>query len=290
MKKIALTVILPLCAVMAMTACGGNADTAEVEETTVIAESTEDDEQEETKTEASTVVEEAIEESEVVEEEVIVEEEPEEPEITVVSKYEGLFYSVSQDVLDNDKSDEYGIYSESCFDLDQYLDEEGNVPGYWNFDSDESNYYTGRWAYPEIIQCNIFNDMCLFYKTDVFEKFTFNDKSGNESNLAIASGIYGYNFDKELSEMAQHVSDGRIPVFMFTAETMDGTTDVYSSVREYNDDTTSRYSVEYMFNIGNFSITVQCAETLGDENPIEMTEEELQEIIDNIRLTNGLER
>lgn len=294
MTKKALTVILPLYVAIELTACGGNADTTKVEETTVIEESTEVDAQAEAK--ASTEDEEAIEESEVVEAEVV-DEEPEEiiEEYNPASKYEGLFYSVNDYVLECDKSDEYGIYSGSCFDLDQYLDEEGNVPGYWPsysdeegyvFDSDERNYYTGRWAYPEIIQCDIFNDMCLLYKTDVFEKFTFNDKSGNESFLIIQSGIYGYNLDKD-PEMAPLE---RKPVFMFTAETMDGTTDVYSSVYEYNDDTTSRYSVEYMLNVGNFSITVQCAETLSDEDPIEMTEEEIQEIIDSIRLTNGLER
>ena len=43
MKKKALTVILPLCIVMTMTACGGNVETAEVEETTVTEESTEAD-------------------------------------------------------------------------------------------------------------------------------------------------------------------------------------------------------------------------------------------------------
>ena len=41
MKKKALIVILSLCIAMTMTACGGNADTTEVEETTVVTESTE---------------------------------------------------------------------------------------------------------------------------------------------------------------------------------------------------------------------------------------------------------
>ncbi len=40
MKKKALMAILPLCVAMAMTACGGNADTAEVKETTKVEETT----------------------------------------------------------------------------------------------------------------------------------------------------------------------------------------------------------------------------------------------------------
>ncbi len=47
MKK-ASTVILAICAALAMTACGGNADTAEVEETTVTEESAETEAQEKT--------------------------------------------------------------------------------------------------------------------------------------------------------------------------------------------------------------------------------------------------
>ena len=45
MKKKALMAILPLCVAMAMTACGGNADTAEVKETTVAEETAEAEEQ-----------------------------------------------------------------------------------------------------------------------------------------------------------------------------------------------------------------------------------------------------
>ena len=43
MKKKALMTILPLCVAMAMTACSGNADTAEVKETTVAEETAEAD-------------------------------------------------------------------------------------------------------------------------------------------------------------------------------------------------------------------------------------------------------
>ena len=51
MKKKALMTILPLCVAMAMTACGGNADTAEVKETTVAEETAEADAQTEAKAE-----------------------------------------------------------------------------------------------------------------------------------------------------------------------------------------------------------------------------------------------
>ena len=51
MKKKALMAILPLCVAMAMTACGGNADTAEVKETTVAEETAEADAQTEAEAE-----------------------------------------------------------------------------------------------------------------------------------------------------------------------------------------------------------------------------------------------
>ena len=58
MKKKALTVILPLCVAMTMTACGGNVDTTEVEETTAITESTEADAQAEAEAKAQEEAEE----------------------------------------------------------------------------------------------------------------------------------------------------------------------------------------------------------------------------------------
>ena len=51
MKKKALMAIVVLCYAMAMTACGGNTDTAEVKETTVAEESVEADAQTEAEVE-----------------------------------------------------------------------------------------------------------------------------------------------------------------------------------------------------------------------------------------------
>lgn len=286
MKKKTLTIILPLCAAMAMAACGGNADTAEVNETTVIEESMEADAQAEA--EAPTMDEEA----EVVEAEEVVEEEQEEVEeiYNPADKYEGKFYMVSQDVLDNDKSEEYGIYSTSCFDLDQYLDEEGIVTDFYELD--KGYEYTGRWEYPDITQCDMFNDIYLSYRSDRFERFYFKDKSNNETSLLIHSGIGSYNNAVDRSEMSEYSDNPMLPCFMFTTETTEGTTDVISEILKYGfiDGETGQYQMEYTFHIGNFTAKIQCAETEDEENLIEMTEEEIQEIVDSIRLTNGLER
>lgn len=286
MKKKALKIILPLCAAMAMTACGGNADTAEVNETTVIEESMEADAQAEA--EAPTMDEEA----EVVEAEVTVDEKPEEVEevYNPADQYEGKPYIVTQDVLDNDKSEEYGIYSTSCFDLDQYLNEDGELPNLDDFD--KWNEYTGRWAYPEITQCDMLKDIYLGYKSDRFERFYFKDKSGNDTVLYISSGIQGYNLKVELTDMAQYSDNPMLPQLMFTTETVDGTTDIVSSIRQisFGEEDPWQYYREYVFHVGNFTVEVQCAMTDEDEDPIELTEEEIQEIIDNIRLTNGLDR
>lgn len=285
MRKKALTIILPLCAAMAMTACGGNADTTEVEETTVIEESMEADAQAEA--EAPTMDEEA----EVVEAEVTVDEEPEDVEegYNPATQYEGKFYMVSQDVLDNDKSEEYGIYSESCFDLDQYLDENGSLPMIYDQDDPILTTYSGRWAYPEVTQCDIFNNMLLKTKVDMYERFDFSDKLGNDTTLTIDSGPSHYDIMKGHSDTPYELYDTK-PVPMFTADTVDGTTDVLKRTMWIDFGGTMYYHNEYIFKIGNFSITVKCQETEDGEDLIEMTEEEIQEIIDNIRLTNGLER
>ena len=64
MKKKALMTILPLCVAMAMTACGGNADTAEVKETTVAEETAEADAQTEAEAEAAAKAQKEAEEQE----------------------------------------------------------------------------------------------------------------------------------------------------------------------------------------------------------------------------------
>ena len=67
MKKKALMAILPLCVAMVMTACGGNADTAEVKETTATEESVEADAQTEAEAEERAKIEEAEEQAKIEE-------------------------------------------------------------------------------------------------------------------------------------------------------------------------------------------------------------------------------
>lgn len=242
--------------------------------------------------EVADVVEDASDVTDEVSDEVV--EEPEEVEegYNPAKQYEGKPYMVSQDVLDNDNSEEYGVYSKSCFDLDQYLDEEGALPGVYDWDNKDWDTYTGRWSYPEVTQSDIFKDMALTDKTDKYERYYFKDKSDNETVLFIDSGIRGYLNKVDSTEMAQYSDNPMLPQLMFTTETVDGSTDVVSIIKQYSfdDGETWQYRNEYVFHVGNFTVTVQCAETQEDEDPIELTEEEIQEIIDNIRLTNGLER
>lgn len=180
-------------------------------------------------------------------------------------KGEKEYLIIGEYALKQDRSADYGVYSTSCFDLDEFLDENGRIPVEWDYESDEYIYYSGRFAYD--------NELSL---------------------VGIDLGLEGL-YPTEL---------------MFTADTHDDTTDVLrkkhvityteSSTRYDADgnviegteadpeevETSTRIVYEYNFNVGNFSVSVMYADNEGEG----LTQEEVQDLIDNIRLTNGLER
>lgn len=288
MKKKALTVILPLCVAMAMTACGGNAETAEAEETAVTVETQAEAEAEEQ--------EEAI-ESEQTENEASADEESSEE---IESGDDGTvngdeFPIIEQAVIDNDKSDEYGVYSTSCFDLDEFLDEEGMLPGvYETTDWDE---YTGRWAYPEITPCKFFDGLRLTYRSDKYEMLVFD---GNDTifgfNMCISSGPESYNYWNQFANDPDYAEFDGYYKYMFTAQTSGGETEVLSmidtsTVYEGTDvdfdssDGTDVIETSYLFTVGNFTVDIAPFWSYDVDNPNELSEEDLQLIIDNIHLT-----
>ncbi len=164
---------------------------------------------------------------------------------------------------DWDKSEEYGINSTSCYDLNQYLDEDGNLPIEWLDDPETGMYYSGRWAYPELMDCRFYTDVHLTERTDRCEVLYASDsKTDSNVNITIFSGLSAYSTDVKLSEF------GRGEVLEIPTES--GIVNVMLS--------DSYDGMVYSFPIGNFSINVHWC---NDER---LTEEELIILIDNIIL------
>lgn len=192
MKKQTLRVILPLCVAMTMTACGGNADTAEVEETMVTTDNSEADTQAKTETEAPTVDEEVV-ESEQTEDGAPADEEPLE-EIEIEPEEEHEFPYLTERAVEQDKSADYGVYSTSCFDVDQFIGEDGMRTAEWDFESKEYSEYSGRFAYPKVTECRFTTDAKIDSRTDVEEEiFTTDSVTGNSLQIYFSVGRDDYD-------------------------------------------------------------------------------------------------
>lgn len=177
------------------------------------------------------------------------------------------FPAINEYVLEQDNSDEYGVYSTSCYDLEQYLDDEGSLP--------DANYdeYSGRWAYPVFTPCRFFTDLEITYRADAFEFLEGTDiETDTDIRITVTSG--------------GHIEDNRTfgsdaaPELMFTAQTTDGEIDVFHLMGQgtilRGEETYDSYF--YYFYIANFEISVNLE--------YELDKEEVQLIIDNIRPTS----
>lgn len=296
MRKRALTVLLPLCVAMIMTACGGNTDTTEVGKTAVIAESTEADAQTEVEAEEQ---EETVESGQTESEASADEEDSEE----IGNGDDGTvngdeFPIIKQDVIDNDKSDEYGVYSTSCFDLDEFLNNKGELPGTEDVDNTDWDTYTGRWAYPKLTPCKLFDELTISKRSDKEEVLW-----AHGFTITISSGLYMWNWQVKDSKDPFYAELEESPKLMFTAQTVDGETDVlkyfmeygsysYDEEGNYNEEDEIWYRCnEYIFHIGNFAVHILCDSGEWSETgeAVELSEEDIQLIIDNIHLTDGTE-
>lgn len=112
--------ILSLYVAMAMTACGGNADTTEATETTEREESLEDNAQAKTEDETPT----------------------------------------------EEETAEFGVNSTSSYGVLQLLRDDMKPEWYGAEDFDEYNQFTGRFAYPELTQSDIFDSAVIYERTD----------------------------------------------------------------------------------------------------------------------------
>ncbi len=295
MKKKAVMTILSLCAAVAVTACGGKADTAEVQETTAAEESAEADAGTEEEAAASMVGEDAAEAEQTGEEAPENEESFEEIEIGADGSVNGQdFPMIDEVVRSQDKSDAYGVYSISCYDLDQYLDEEGYMQS--DIASTDTFYYeyTGRWAYPKITPCRFFGELVLTSRTDFSSDYRSTDtETGKGLSFNICSGKDYYNSMKQGTG-----SDAEVSEMVFTIQTMVGSSDVMHEYREImllSDKDENGEALDtleevvygfdvYCFDVGNFTVTLQ------PDAGTKLTQEDVQLIADNIRLTNGMER
>lgn len=200
------------------------------------------------------------------------------------------FPKVRDSVADTDKTDDYGVYSISCFDLDEFLDENSELPGSSEYENTDWDNYTGRWAYPVMSPCRFFNDLELSEKSDKEEVFYSNDsESDNHFVIVISSGLYNYNWWNSIrqeDDYAWEAYEGS----SFTVQTSEGESEVCAHVTSYGvDDGWYRYH-NYIYNLGNFSVEIMCGDYPEDGEPLDLSPEDVQTIVDNIHLVNGLER
>lgn len=293
MKKKALMAMLSVCVAMEMTACGKNAGTTEVEETVATEESVEADIQAEAEAdaqtegeaEASTVDEEGVEPEQTGEDASENEESSEEIENGADDSADGQeFPIIDQVVLDQDKSEEYGVNSISCYDLDQYLDENGDLQA--DISSDESYYeeYSGRWAYPEITPCRFFGELTMTSRVDQSSSYTAVDsETGEKLSYIILSGKYMYNGARD--QVGHEFEGGQINRYdiPFSIQNVDGEQDVINECMEMTLESDEVFRINsYYFAVGNFTVIVQSG--------TELTQKDVQLIADNISLTDGTEQ
>ena len=174
------------------------------------------------------------------------------------------------------------------------------MPGIDDYENTDWNDWTNRWAYPKFTPCRFFDGLTLIARSDKAEVLSANDSdTGDSITINVFSGLYQYNYEynwwKEQADdpdfdFEEYKFNG-FSYYMFTAQTTEGETEVLVRTDRYSyggDDVW--YNCKwYCFNIGNFSVSVQCNEYEESEDPIELSEDDLQLIIDNIHLTDGAE-
>lgn len=174
------------------------------------------------------------------------------------------FPVINEYVLELDNSDEYGVYSTSCYDLDQYLDDNGALQGWDDFESSIHTEYSGRWAYPVFTPCKFFTDLEIIYRDDALEIL-----DGTDIHIEVNSG---YGYERHI------VGEKSAPELMFTAQTADGEIDVIHVIVDGSTYGWTNDGYYYFFKIASFEVKVRLDH--------ELDKEEVQLIIDNIRPTS----
>ncbi len=185
---------------------------------------------------------------------------------SVVVTENGDIISTSQD-----KSAEYGVYSTSCLDIDQYLDNNGELPDAWWYDEDFTTYYSQRWAYPMLVDCDYYSNAKLESRSDFSETYrSSNNITGHNVFITIYSGKDMYNIQEYY--VLTNEDDG-IRRFV-TVDSRCGKTGVVVTYEEEH----ALNGTFYSFSVGNFSVFVHC---VGCEP---MPDEDISILIDNVML------
>lgn len=181
---------------------------------------------------------------------------------------------VNDYVFEQDKSEEYGVFSTSSKDADGFLKDDGTFDRHSLGKTGEiCNYdYSGRFAYPEVKTSKRLQNLYLEYRSDISTGYVFDDDGENQGVIGIYLGHDNYQL---CSNSDAHV-DGVTDYTEFaTLKASDGQ-DVLVYVRDTA--AKNKFSV-YYYKLGAFSVKVQ--RNMNDEL---YTPEELQEIMDNIVL------
>lgn len=299
MKKKVLMAIMPVCVAMAMTACGGNTDTKEAEETAVTEEREED-------VEAEPTVESTVgNETEAVTETNEITEEPAEEEST---EPEYSFMEVTGVAVTQDKTADYGINSTSCEDIWQFLDDNNEIAWVYDYESKEQNEYSGRFAYPTLVQSDAVPNAIITQRTDAVQYVSAWVGDGEESYSIEFTGGYGsYNMHVQQAEYyaESNITDAASKYsFPFTVDTEEGTQDVicwrmdfpsfdgYDGSVNINEDgeyvNKDEEVIEpielksiwsYLYKLGGFTVSIHPKE--------EIPQEKMQSIVDSIVLVGG---
>lgn len=298
MRKKVLMAILSVCVAVAMTACGGKADTKEVEETAVTEENEE-------AVEATPTIEnepEAVAETNEITEE-LTEEESTEPEYS--------FMEITGNAITQDKAADYGINSTSCEDVWQFLDENNEIAWEYDYESTEHNEYSGRFAYPTLVQSNAVPNAIITQRTDAVQdvsawvgdveelysiEFTGGYGAYNmyaqqaefyaEGNATDAVNKYSFPFTVDTEEGTQEVVCQRMDIAFFDG--YDGSVSVNDNGEYINEDgeviepTELIVSCSYLYKLGGFTVSILQA---GEE----ISQEKMQGIVDSIVLVGGEE-
>lgn len=265
MKRKLLVVTLGACLVLSLVGCGSK-------EPVVIGSTSET-----SATKVGDTIVEAVESAVESIEEVTETETPTEvePETDSIGKATGSVISntmvLCDYVIEQDKSDEWGIHSTSSADALQFIDDDGMYIYQSLGETDVTGNYdfSGRFAYPVVNTNKFFKTTEIEYRSDLHMVVNCRNEEDRIMNVVtIRLGHDAYDLTKNVE------TEGVTPTTEYgTVVTSEGETDVL--LKDATEDLTFS---SYTYRLGAFTVKIQRnTDTL-------YTPEELQLIIDSIKL------
>lgn len=196
-------------------------------------------------------------------------------EVVEEAKEEGLLDGVMT-VEEQDKSDEWGVNSGSCEDAYKFLKDDHTVD-YAALEStgEVGNYdYSGRFAYPEVVEGKYLKNIELQYRSDTSESLGFSDNGEYCGTINIYLGHDKYDF--RVSQIGVEPLEGCAPIESFGSMNIDGENVEVAVVNNLQD--SMPYTV-YSVTKGAFTVEIQ-----RSRNDAMFTQDELAGILDEIVL------